>query len=527
MNLLRPSLRWVSLLGLAMLLAACTVTFVFDPPITATVTAQVTTSPTARLANEVLGGGATAYYRVEVPTARDLLYVEVVGANLRISLYTASGSTVGVSDSPTYFASSLATLAMSGAVGATSDDVEALAIDVAYACLGPCVATRPSAATYYVKVENRSSTSQPFDLFAYTFDHNDTFEPNDSSSSAVIVAGESDLIGAIETVGDQDWFHYTGASARTLEFSASTASLDLALIVDGGPTLVAGDTGVVYPGERFRVVSAAQRAGPSGTSGYVISIGAVTSTVDGTVTAAVDDTSPSALATSVTVGPGATSVYRVDLPTLRELFYVEAVGTGPFEVRLTTTSGSTLAVSRNQDYFAGEVGDLRVVATDPAVGPAAIDVAYTCLGPCAAIEPVSFSYHVEVQNLSATLSHSFDLYAYTFAANDTFEANDTFGAATGVAGAEVLIGAVELVGDVDWFRYDGATTRALAFDDSADAGPLGLVLELYTSTGAFIKTLVPGGVDVVQPGERFRVYSTTDRAGPSGSAGYTVEVGAP
>lgn len=523
MNLLRPSVRWASLLGLATLLAACTVTFVFDPPITATVTAQVTTAPTP-LESDSLGGGDTSYYRVEVPTARDLLYVEAVGDDLRVSLFTASGSLVGLSESESYFASGLGSLAASEAIAAAAGGVETLAIDVPYLCIGPCVATRPNAGTYYVKVENRSSGSRSFDLYAYTFDHNDTFEPNDSSSSAVTVAGEDDLIGAIETLGDQDWFRYTGVSARTLEFSTYDGSVGLVLVVEGGPTLEAGDVDVIYPNERFRVASAAQRAGPAGTSGYVVSVGATVSTIDGTVTASVDDTTPP-VALTATVGAGATRVYRVDVPTLRDLLYVEAVGTGPFEVRLTTTSGSTLAVSRDADFFAATVGDLSVATADVDVDPSGIDVAYTCVGPCAAIEPASGSYHVEVRNLSASTSHQFDLYAYTFDANDTFEANDSFGTATLVGGAEALIGAIELVGDEDWFRYDGVGTLSLAFDDTVAAGPLGLVLELYTSSNTFLGTLLPGEVDIVQPGERFRVRSTTGRAGPAGSAGYSVDVG--
>ncbi len=518
MNLLRSVTRWTPIAIAALVLAACSVEVTFDPVVEETVTAQDTTSPSALLTNESIPGGDTLYYQVEVPTsAGDLLYVEVEGGNdLRISLLRSTGSTVGVSESPTYFASSVSALSTSGGVAAQA--IDAQAIDVAYACLGPCVATPATGSTYYVRVENRGGTTRSFDLYAYTFDLNDTFEPNDGTSTAVEVTGAETLTGAIETLGDVDYFEYTGASARVLTFDAYDADLGLVLDVDNGPTLASGDENVIYPGERFRVRSTAGRAGPPASSGYAVTVGTVTSGggggVDGTVTAT---TSPSILRNDVTVAAGATRTYTVEMPTAqRDLFYAEADGDG-LRVTLQNASGTTLAVSESRTYFGPSVGSLA--ATASTVSPMAIEALYQCVGPCAAVQRAASTYRIVVENLTGS-SRTFDLYAYTFDHNDSFEPNDSSPTAEVLSGPDTYGGAIETLEDDDWFVYTGDQPRVLEFD------ALGTVLNLRLEVqGIGAPTLASGDSDFILPDERFRVYSLDGLAGPPSSSGYYVTIG--
>lgn len=530
--MLRRSWR-LATVALAMLaLAACTFT-PFDPTIEETFTAQVVDwpggDPTPRVPGITLREGREVFYRIEMPSARrDLLYAELVAigasSGLRLSLVSDIGFTRAVSVSPDYFSSTVGGLALGEVETLGSDAVGGRSISAEFTCLGPCVAVRATANSVLVKIENTSGSSRTFDLYGYTMDFSDENEPNDTASSAIAVGGPGVLQGAIETLGDEDWFRYTGSDLRDLRFDAFDPALGLVLQIDGGgPTLSDGDEDVIYPGERFRVRSADGRAGPSSTSGYAVTIGDVaTSPIDGTYTAQ-DTTSPSELV-STSVAAFATRTFRVNVPTARDLLYAEAVGTG-LRVRLLTTGGSTLAVSDTPDYFT--VGLSRsAAAAAPSLAPAAIDVQFSCLGPCAAVRPSAGAYLVEVQNLTSG-AKSFDFYAYTFDANDLNDrgaaSNDSVSTATVIPGTGSQSGAIEWLGDEDWFSYTGAADRVLAFSVLDTA----LGLRLSFEDGTTVEGTLGGLTTNLYPNDRFRVYSGSNRAGPSATSGYFLQVTAP
>jgi len=529
--LLRP---WrLATVVLAMLvLAACTFP-PFDPTIEDTVTAQVVDwpggEPTPRVESITLREGRTIYYRVEMPSARrDLLVAEVfatgAGSGLEISFVSELGFTRAISDSETYFASSFASLGLSDVGALESDALGARSISAQFACLGPCVAVRATANSYLVKIENTAGSPRTFDLYGYTMPFSDESEPNDRDDTAIAFGGAVVLQGAIETLDDEDWFRYTGSDVRELLFDVFDAALGLELQIDGGgPTLEGGDADVVYPGERFRVRPGAGRAGPSSTSGYAVTIGDVaTAPIDATVTAQ-ETTSPSALL-SASVGAGASRTYRVNVTGGRDLLYAEAVGSG-LRVRLLTLGGSTLAVSDTPDYFTGGPSRGAAVAEATALTPAAIAVQYSCVGPCAAVRPSAGAYLVEVQNLTSG-AKSFDFYAYTFDANDLNDrgaaSNDSSATATVIPGVGTYSGAIEWLGDEDWFRYTGPD-RVLEF--SVLDTTLGLRL---TFDGGFTIEGTLGGLTTnLFNGDRFRVYAGSNRAGPSATSGYFLQVTAP
>lgn len=531
--MLRRSVQLAAAAAAMLALAACVIT-PFDPTIEDTFTAQVVEwpggDPTARIPSITLREGRTIYYRVDVPSdRRDLIYAEVVGAgvagDVRIAFVNDFGFKRAVSTSPDFFASSVGGLAPSGGEPSGSGDLGGRSISAQFTCLGPCVALRATGTSYLVEIENTAGSPRTFDLYGYTMDFSDEDEPNDGASSAVAVGGAAVLQGAIETLDDEDWFHYTGSEVRELRFDAFDPALGLALTIDGGgPTLEDGDADVVYPGERLRVRAGDGRAGPSSTSGYAVTIGDVaTSPIDATV-AAQDTTSPSPLLSSSVAAFGSRA-YRVNLPTARDLLYAEAVGSG-LRVRLLTLGGSTLAVSESPAFFTG--GLSRGAADVEAVGPgrSAIDVQFTCLGPCAAVRPGAAAYLVEVQNLTAS-SRSFDLYAYTFDANDLNDrgaaSNDSSATATVIAGIGSYAGAIEWLGDEDWFRYTGASERVLRFS-VLDTAP---GLRLRFEDGTVVEGTLAGLTTNLYPNDRFRVESGSNRAGPSATSGYYLQVTAP
>ena len=245
--MLRRSVR-LAILALALsALAACTLPG-FDPTIEDTFTAQVVdwpgADPTPRVTGLSLREGRTIYYRVELPSARrDLLYAEVVptgtASGLRVSLVSEAGFRRALSTSPQFFSSTFAGL---GGLELDADAVGGRAISAQFTCLGPCAAVRATANSDLIEIENTASSARTFDLYAYTMDASDENEPNDDATDAVAVGGAAVLEGAIESLDDEDWFHYTGSDLRALRFDAFEPALGLVLQIDGGgPTLADGD----------------------------------------------------------------------------------------------------------------------------------------------------------------------------------------------------------------------------------------------------------------------------------------------
>jgi hypothetical protein len=280
--MLRHPWRLAAISSFALLLSACQVSVappVFDPPIAANIAAQDSTNPSARLSNVVLQPGATLYYRVDVPTPRDLLYGEAVGTGVRVRWRATDGTSLAVSESPTFFAGSLADLSAAATAPTADAGPDPSAIATQYVCIGPCAAIAPTASTYILSVHNTTNTVRTFNLFVYTFAANDLNDrgaaDNQTRESATPVAGGSES-GAIELVGDRDWYRYTGPAGPVLTFSVFNPELGLRLRFDDGTTLTGApgfQTTTMKVGDHFQVYSEFGRAGPSGTSGYTIQIG--------------------------------------------------------------------------------------------------------------------------------------------------------------------------------------------------------------------------------------------------------------
>jgi hypothetical protein len=271
--MLHRTWRFAALPLLGLLLAGCNITVTPNPPITITgeLVAEVYDplgggSPDVQESGQI-AGNETLYFELSVPSARDLLFVEAEGSDLRIRLLTEGGSTLAVSNSSRYFAASTADLSALG-------EVEPGNISTNFFCVGPCVAVRPQTDGYLVALRNLSGTPRSYDLSAYTMDATDLNEPNGSSGSAVGFGSGDAVSGAIEWLGDEDWFRYDGASVRQLSLRVYDLAPGVALQFQSDGVVVrgtlAGATVEVRPGDVFRVFSQDGRAGPSASSRYSI-----------------------------------------------------------------------------------------------------------------------------------------------------------------------------------------------------------------------------------------------------------------
>lgn len=305
--LLREGQRkaWFLVPLLALVVTACEITVSplpppeFPPVLHGTVTAQSSlTAPS--VFSGTLAAGETRYYRVAVNTANDLLLVDVDGSNLRVALHTGSGSVRAVSNTPTYFAGSVSDLSLSaideaqpafiapgravvdGAAPAVEADLlEPQSLSVNIQCFGPCVATPiGSTSSYYVSVRNLSTGNRGFDLYAFNYNALDLNEPNASAGQATPIGAAGDA-GAIEWLGDQDWFRYTGIT-QFITFHVYDPDLGLRLVIPEeapNPDTVLDGIGVhtttIFNGDVFYVHSSLGRAGPTDSSRYNITFSPV------------------------------------------------------------------------------------------------------------------------------------------------------------------------------------------------------------------------------------------------------------
>ncbi|MFA5550571.1 MAG: hypothetical protein WDA03_03040 [Trueperaceae bacterium] len=212
--------------------------------------------------------GQTDFFALDgADVTGDLIVVEL-NANLRLELTTLTGATVlGVSNGPEFF----------GATEVTTSGVEPAAIGVTpVACRGSCIVLPAADDTYYFQVSGATLPTQ-YDVFVYGSDYLDLGEPgNDSQAgAATYFLGEEDE-GAIETMGDVDWWLVAGLDplGEPMEFVA-TGELDLELYVvtlaGESEPYPSGTVVALQPGDLLRVESAEDRAARGTASLYYFS----------------------------------------------------------------------------------------------------------------------------------------------------------------------------------------------------------------------------------------------------------------
>ena len=231
------------------------------------------------------GPGAADIYRLTLPAdlvnTDRLLYAEAVPAAgaatdaLSLTLFDSAGAAVLSSSSADFFGPGGApSTARAGAAR-----VGAQAIRVAPICRGPCVLARVPQTpnqedVFYVRVEGTQTA--PYALYLFTGPFADTGEPiNDARNTAVTVTGSE--TGALETLGDEDFYRSSAAATRvTLSSSASALSPRAEIFLEDGTSV--GLVPVNQPfvstlaPQRFlvRVFADARRAAVAGDSTYTL-----------------------------------------------------------------------------------------------------------------------------------------------------------------------------------------------------------------------------------------------------------------
>lgn len=243
-----------------------------------------TNDPLAELAEGVVTDGNPDYYEIRVPNDLDdsLIYFEAgTSEPLTLTLYNANGTAVRVSNSERYFALPGNLLA---------NGLETQAIEIGFACRGPCIIVNKGDGTVFLRVATSSNLPVEYTLYAYSDPYRDSTEPanNDcggipgtSVGTAAIVVTPDGYVGAIETIEDVDCFtSEVAVSNVSLETVAANDAVQIvAKIYDVESGQLYG-TASVGPGESseivtvpnrpvdIRVVSGNGRAGPVVNSQY-------------------------------------------------------------------------------------------------------------------------------------------------------------------------------------------------------------------------------------------------------------------
>lgn len=206
--------------------------------------------PDAALETVSLDSLESQAFAVEVPQEvvdAGLLYVEL-DRLVDLEVMTSGWGTVTFSSSSfDYFGSGTQGLSPTGA-GAPAPQ----SIVSTVTCDGSCVLLEPAnAGTVYVRVTNRGPVAN-VSLFAYGDQHGDPNEPaNDSLATATPFNGLTDE-GAIETVGDVDYWHFEEGNFVTFDLTVEGIPLE-AWIVDGNGDPVEDGAGPYHGGEDIQL----------------------------------------------------------------------------------------------------------------------------------------------------------------------------------------------------------------------------------------------------------------------------------
>lgn len=533
-----PRVLTACALTLVVVLAACTPPpgFLPDPALTISAERSIDGEP-VELARVSVPGRSSVYVQVDVPSpgaaGPHLLFVEVSSSAVQLELRTMRNRLIVASRSPERFGAAVSQLASSSAGHEDQGEVGRSSVSVPWSCLGPCVAVRHETTSYLVKVENPSSSARSVGLFAYALPMTDGNEPNDSAASATrvdLVSDGSGASGAIEYVGDVDFFRLVCSSgfgpAARLEFSSPFTGA-IALRADGRTYAPGQTTDPIACGSVISVAVLDSSAGPSASSRYSF-VAEPAALFDLEITAQANTTNPTPRG-SVTLAPDEVARVRVSFPSSgADLRFVELGGAnvdGSVRLEVRRDSGSLVGASVSATLFADSVARARaaaVSADETVVAPASVFVGWQCLGPCVAAPYDRDEYIVSIVNTART-SRTVQVLAYGTAASDRNEPNDAFAAATEVTIAsrgDGVTGAIEVIGDVDYYRLECAAS--FPFDDvrveleSSFRGSLGM----RRSGSATVYEV--GDSITVSCGSVVRVFSLDGTAGPGAASRYSL-----
>lgn len=268
-------------------LAACQITITYTAPTNPTPVPANTDGNTPVASGVPVPPGSTIYYDVSLGSAvrsYDALFVMLDpgpgGPDLNLVLKDYSTyAPVASSSSPDYFApGTLGTSSVAEPQAAHGATAAPQSIGVGQTCYSSCI-IQPNrgASHYYVGIGNPTASTVYVDLYAYGYVYDDTNEPaNDHMSSAPTLFASSSDSGAIETIGDSDFWRVQYNGDVTFSVTSSIFAMRVSVYSSNGtrvagPYTTADSPFYAYDGEYLRVYSANDYAGPSGSSRYDLS----------------------------------------------------------------------------------------------------------------------------------------------------------------------------------------------------------------------------------------------------------------
>mgnify|MGYP001026632698 CR=1 FL=1 len=208
-----------------------------------------TTSAYSPVASAHLQPGWSARFEVEVDAT-----VANAGAALYLELSQDLPTEV-VWRGAAYYSASRERFSATPMGPASEGQLQPSSIDVLITCRGSCVIVDSTTATAVVTVTNPYEYDYFFDLYAYTEAFNDLSEPmNDSRAGAELFSLTEGASGALETIGDVDYYQVSldGPSSGILDLYTS-GFVEAVVFVEDASGLT--EHGPYYPGDHFDVLA--------------------------------------------------------------------------------------------------------------------------------------------------------------------------------------------------------------------------------------------------------------------------------
>ncbi len=535
----------------AALLAGCGLTLGPTPPPEPdiSITAEtVTTSPRA-LGEINVPRNAVRWVEVEyraLQLDQALMYFEIQGSgvenDVRITLRQPNGAFLLASRSSQRFSANVERLAalegLSVPASGTPEDQSAAAIgsgiiepsiDVAWRCLGPCLARPYQSGRYFVEIANEGTSDRRVSLLAYGLEPTDRNEPNDTAAQATLVElavpGDG-ATGAIEHVTDVDYFRFecTAGFGEGVELELVSGFEGAIELRAGGRSYRPGvPTDPLPCGSVVSVRTTDATAGPSAHSRYAL-LGDPAPLYALDVLAQGLTGEPQPLG-SLSLPPNRTRLVRLTFPeATADLRFVEVAGSnvdGAVRIELFD-DGQRVGASQRRDRYAASATVLAHADRSEELEPSAISVTWSCAGPCVGSAYRSGEALLRITNLTST-TRNLDVYGYGAPEADDNEPNDTEQTATLItlqALGDGASGAIERIGDVDYFRFEcgeGFTLGDIRLELRSSFGG-DMVLQLADGT-----SYAPGATTrVLACGSLVSVRTRDGSAGPSAASRYQI-----
>lgn len=203
-------------LGLAVVLSACQFSVSIDPFPDA-VEVPANTDPSIPARQVTLAGNESVVFEVLLDSsvrAQQAIYFELDTNDVDLVLFSTGGGALASSSSSDVFLRG--TTAVSAA-SVEDANVRAEAITIEKFCRGTCIARNANANVFYIQLINQAAASRTFNMYLFGAGYTDEYEfENDVADGAVVIPKGSTETGALERIGDSDWWRVT--TGGTIDF---------------------------------------------------------------------------------------------------------------------------------------------------------------------------------------------------------------------------------------------------------------------------------------------------------------------